>query len=115
MKNFLEYKGYYTRVEYDCEDNVLHGKVEGINDLVNFECDRADQVKEKFMEAVDDYLKFCEDLGVEPEKQFKGTFNVRMSPELHKQASKEAAREGLTLNQFVLSAVESKLQTCGQV
>lgn len=30
MKNFLEYKGYHTKIEFDCEDLVLRGKIEGI-------------------------------------------------------------------------------------
>ena len=59
MRHVLEYKGYYTKVEYSIEDKLLHGKIEGINDLVNFECSSADQVEEKFHEAVDDYLLFC--------------------------------------------------------
>ena len=44
MKNVLEYKDYFTRVEYSVEDRVLHGRIEGIQDLVDFKCDQADQV-----------------------------------------------------------------------
>lgn len=109
MKNILEYKGYFTRVEYSVEDRVLHGKIEGIQDLVNFECDQADQVEERFHEAVDDYLAYCEDLGKQPEKPYRGVFNIRISPELHRRAVMEAAKEGVTLNQFVASAVETRL------
>ena len=36
MSSILEYKGYHTRVEYDSEDMVLRGKIEGINDYVDF-------------------------------------------------------------------------------
>ena len=83
MRHVLEYKGYYTKVEYSIEDKLLHGKIEGINDLVNFECSSAEQVEEKFHEAVDDYLLFCQDIGAEPDKCYKGSFSVRLSPELH--------------------------------
>ena len=38
LKNILEYKGYHTKIEFDSEELVLRGKIEGINDLVNFEC-----------------------------------------------------------------------------
>ena len=30
MNNILEYKGYYTKVEFDAEQLVLRGKIEGI-------------------------------------------------------------------------------------
>jgi predicted HicB family RNase H-like nuclease len=110
VKNTLEYKGYYTHIEYSAEDQVLHGKIEGIQDLVNFECERADEAPAAFHQAVDDYLAYCEDLGVQPEKAYRGVFNVRFSPALHRSAALEAAREGITLNQFVSDAVEKRLR-----
>lgn len=112
MRHVLEYKGYYTKVEYSIEDKLLHGKIEGINDLVNFECSSADQVEEKFHEAVDDYLLFCQDIGAEPDKCYKGSFNVRLSPELHRRIAVAAAVQGMSLNQFVANAMERSLATC---
>ena len=82
--NVLEYKGYYTRIEYDTEGLVLRGKIEGINDLVTFECEDTKKVEEEFHKAVDEYLNFCKEVGKTPEKEYKGTFNIRISPKLHK-------------------------------
>ena len=48
MKNVIEYKGYFTKVEYSIEDKVLHGRVEGISDLVNYECENAAEVENAF-------------------------------------------------------------------
>lgn len=111
MKNVIEYKGYYSKIEYSSDDKVLHGKIEGIRDLINFECDKLEDVEKSFREAVDDYLAFCRSLGQEPEKPYKGVFNIRISPELHRRAVIEAANEGITLNQFVAKAVEQSLAT----
>ena len=36
MKNILEYRGYYTKIEFDADSKVLRGKIEGINDYVDF-------------------------------------------------------------------------------
>ena len=36
-------------------------------------------------DSLDDYLAFCEEVGKSPEKEYKGTFNVRISPERHKE------------------------------
>ena len=36
-KNILEYKGYYAMIEVDFETRRLRGKIEGINDFVDFE------------------------------------------------------------------------------
>lgn len=104
--NVLEYKGYYSVVTYDAEDQVLHGKIEMITDLVTFEADRADEVENAFHEAVDDYLEMCEALSKEPQKPYKGQFNVRISPELHRRATIEALKADISLNQFVSIAIE---------
>ena len=100
-ENILEYKGYHTKVEYVAEDNCLYGKIEGINDLVTFEAHDLDSVKKEFHAAVDDYLAFCEEIGQEPEKEYKGLFNVRIKPDLHRKLSMEANKEGITMNALI--------------
>ncbi len=106
MKNILEYKGYYAKVEYSSEDKVLFGKIEGINDLVNFESESTEGIEREFQDAVDDYLEFCKDVGKEPDKVYKGTFNVRISPELHKKTALIALKNGDSLNRTIEKALE---------
>ena len=86
---------------------VLRGKVEGINDLVTFESESAEEIEMEFHSAVDDYLAFCEEVGKEPEKTYKGTFNVRIKPELHKVLASFAFKHGETLNATVEKAIEA--------
>ncbi len=105
-KNVLEYKGYHTKVEFSTEDMALRGKIEGINDLVNFECESVKEVEKAFQEAVDDYLDFCAEVGKAPDREYKGTFNVRISPELHKQLASFAFKNGDTLNASVEKAIQ---------
>ena len=50
LKNILEYKGYHTKIEFDSEELVLRGKIEGINDLVNFECKDIKDVEKEFQD-----------------------------------------------------------------
>ena len=61
----IRYRGYTTNVKYSKEDNIYYGKIEGIKDLVNYESELKDGfkgIKKAFEEAVDDYIKFKEDL-----------------------------------------------------
>lgn len=104
--NVLEYKGYHTKIEFYANDNVLRGKIEGINDLVDFESDSIKNIEEEFHLAVDDYLEFCKEVGKEPEKEYKGTFNVRIDPNLHKQLANIASTNGDTLNSCVEKAIK---------
>ena len=107
MKNILEYKGYHTKIEFDSDELVVRGKIEGIRDLVNFESSNLALIEEEFHAAVDDYLEFCKEVGKEPDKEYKGTFNIRISPELHKELALVALKNGDTLNATVEKAIRS--------
>ena len=106
MKNsMLEYKGYHASVEFDAEDNIFVGEVFGITDSLNFHGESVDELKEMFAQCIDNYLEICEQIGKQLDKEFKGTFNVRITPELHKRAALEAEKQKITLNQFVSNAI----------
>ena len=65
--NYLpEYKGYCADVEIDFEDHILHGRIDGIRDLVTFESETVDGIVREFHSAVDDYLEFCSEVGKQP-------------------------------------------------
>ena len=109
MSNVLAYKGYFAPVEFDAEQHELTGMVTGIRDAIVFEGSTAEEVEQCFHDAVDDYLEFCAEKGKEPERAFKGSFNVRTGSELHKQAALAAAKKGESLNKFVTEAIAAAL------
>ena len=100
MSNILEYKGYHTKVNYDAESGLLHGKIEGINDYVDFEA-TTESVEVEFRSAVDDYLSFCEEVGKCPDKEYKGSFNIRIDPSLHRALAIEANKKDISLNHVI--------------
>ena len=106
MSNLLEYKGYYGTVEFSAADKVLFGKVIGINSLISFEGDSIQSLKEDFECAIDDYLEICSENGAEPEKAYRGNFNVRVSPELHRTLAIYSASHGQSLNSAVEEAIK---------
>lgn len=106
MNDILKYKNYYAEVHFSAEDEVFYGKIIGINDLVSFEGTTVRELKNSFAEAVQDYITTCDELGKDPEKTYKGSFNVRISSELHRQAARHAALNKMTLNDFVRNAID---------
>lgn len=106
MKNILEYKGYHAKIEFNADSFTIRGKIDGINDYIDFESDSLDKIEFEFHSAVDDYLAFCEEVGKSPEKEYKGSFNVRVTPELHKEAANIAMRNGMSLNSVVERAIQ---------
>lgn len=109
MSNTIEYKGYLGSIEFSEEDGMFFGKVMGIRSLISYEGENAHDLIESFHGAVDDYLEMCEAEGIEPEKAYKGSFNVRISPELHKQAVIAAMARQITLNSFVETSIEKAI------
>ena len=107
--NTLTYKDYIGSVSFSAEDEVFYGKIEHINDLITFESGNAHSLKKAFEEAVDDYILFCKKKGIPPDKPFKGSFNVRVKPYLHKLAYQRALEQGMSLNKFIETNLEKEL------
>jgi predicted HicB family RNase H-like nuclease len=109
MTDILQYKDYYASLHFSAEDELFFGKIIGIDDLVNFEGASVKELKKAFHEAVDDYLETCNQLGKEPNKTYKGSFNVRIPTDLHKAAALFAALKNMSLNDFVKTAINFAL------
>ncbi len=111
MSNIMEYKNYIGSVEFSENDGLFFGKVMGIRAMISYEGTTAKELVEDFHGAVDDYLELCEAEGKEPERAYKGSFNVRISPELHRQAVIYASSKQMSLNSLVESALRNSLST----
>ena len=101
MSNLLSYKNYNGTVEYSKEDSCLFGKVVGIKSLLSYEGNSV----QDFQNVIDEYLADCKERNVEPEQPYKGTFNVRISPELHRNIAVYAIEHGKSLNAAVEEAI----------
>ena len=109
--NTLKYKGYIGSVAFSEKDNVFFGKIEGIDGLVNFEGESVKELTDSFHEAVEDYLEYCKEEGIEPHKSYSGSLNIRISPEVHSKIAILAKQAGISINAFIKSAVEKQVAT----
>jgi predicted HicB family RNase H-like nuclease len=103
----MTYKGYLGSIEFDEEHRLFYGQFLFIRALVSYEATDAEGLVQAFHEAVDDYLAHCQEQDIEPERPFKGSFNVRTGPELHRRAAVAAHHAGTSLNAFVAKALQS--------
>jgi len=103
--NTLRYKGFIGSVNFSEEDSVFFGKIEGIN----FEGQSVQELTEAFHEAVDDYLAYCEEEGIQPHKSYSGSLNVRLTPEIHSHIAMLAQRAGISINAFIKQALEKQI------
>lgn len=111
MKNMMSYKGYFGSAYYSDDDLVFHGKLEFMRALITYEGTDVKSLRKAFREAVNDYLELCGQENTEPEKPFKGTFNVRTGADLHRRAALYAKDHGVQLNKVVTDALEHYLNS----
>ena len=110
MKDVLTYKGFIGSVHFSSDDNVFFGKIEGINDLITFEGETVKELKDAFHYMVDRHIEDCEKENVSVEKSYSGSFNIRLTPDLHRRAAITAKTQGRTLNAFVKEAIERGIE-----
>jgi predicted HicB family RNase H-like nuclease len=110
MKDVLTYRNFIGSVHFSAEDECFFGRIEGVDDLVTFEGRDVDALKRSFREAVEDYIQLCRKAGKLFQKSYRGTFNIRMTAELHQKAARKSALLGISLNQLVQRAVEKEVR-----
>lgn len=111
----MEYKGYIGKVEFDDEAGIFHGEVINLRDVITFQGESVQELRQAFQESVDDYLAFCAERNEEPEKPFSGTFTVRVAPELHRAIAVRSKLSHQSLNSWVSEALEEQLIKQGAV
>ena len=97
----MKYQGYIGHVEYDEKAKIFHGEVVGLRDIITFQGKTMEELEQSFHDSVNDYLAWCKERGEKPEKTFSGTFNLRISPELHAKLVMHAKAEGVSLNLYI--------------
>lgn len=107
MTGTLNHNGYTGSVEFSEEDGLLHGKLIGIRDAITYEGKDVKSLTRNFRQAIDEYLAFCKAEGKTPDKPFKGSLNIRISPELHRTLATRAEQKQKSLNAIISDALES--------
>ena len=83
----------------------------GIRSLISYEGESAKELIDDFHGAVDDYLAICEEEGRTPEVAYKGSFNIRISPELHKRLVIYTTAHNMSLNRYIEDTL-GKISRC---
>ena len=60
---------------------------------------------------IESYLKTCRELKKEPEKQCKGSLNVRLGTDLHNKAKMKSIEKNISINELIKKAVAAYLKT----
>ena len=112
MEN-LQYKSFQGSVRFNAEDRTFHGRVLGVDDVVNFEGSSVDELEAAFQAAVDDYIDLCQKMGRAPERSYSGQIPLRIGSDLHRRVALAAAAEDRSVNSWITEALEQCTQEPG--
>jgi predicted HicB family RNase H-like nuclease len=101
MNDTLTYKGFIGSVHFSADDGVFFGKLEGINDLITFEGKTVNDLTNAFYYVIEEHIKDCQKENIPLEKSYKGSFNIRVSPDLHRKLAVTARSRGKSMNLFL--------------
>ena len=111
MNNIMKYKGYWAEIKYSDEDECFCGSIDGLKNVsISFEGVTVKELKKDFKDAINSYLDTCKELNKEPEKQCKGSLNVRLGVELHTKAKMKSIEQNISINELIKNAVMAYLK-----
>ena len=109
------HQGYVGSIDVDLDAGQLYGRVLYVQDLVTFTAESVGSLQLAFQEAVDDYLETCAQVGKAPDKPFSGTFQIRITSDLHRALACEAASSGKSLNELVTGRLSASVSAPANV
>ena len=107
MQNTMTHHGYIGSLELDGQKGVLFGRVLGIREKIAYTAQDAAGIATAFRKAVDQYIHACERAGKKPEESFKGMFNIRIPPDLHRRLALYAVHHKTNLNRLIVQILSS--------
>lgn len=108
--NTMTYKGFAARIEFDPDDRIFVGHIAGVRDIVGFHGTTVAALEKAFHEAVNEYVAACHKLGQPPERPASGNVLLRVTPELHAAALREAELSGKSLNQWAADTLQRAVE-----
>ena len=105
----MEYKGYYAQVQFDDSISALHGWVVNTRDTITFEATSVENLDAEFRASVDDYLQWCDEEGVDPQKPYSGSLSLRLPPDLHQRVALCAAEKSISINRYIAERLRESI------
>jgi predicted HicB family RNase H-like nuclease len=68
LTDTLSYKEYNAEISFDDSADEFHGRVIGINDVIDFYGQTPANLKQEFQNSIDEYLDWCQAESKEPDK-----------------------------------------------
>lgn len=110
MNNTLQYKGFIAKLTINDDEDMMYGEVIGTRTVLTCAGRSIAEIKRSFRSVVNEYLAFCAEQGIEPEKEWKGKLTFRpRSDDMRIMMQRKAIETGKSVNEWLNQVVERAL------
>ncbi len=106
LTNVLAYLDYRAEFGFDADADLLHGRVIGINAVIDFYGKDVDELKREFRTSIAEYLDYCHKLGQKPEKTWSGKLTLRPTEAQRRRYAVAAAIAHKSLNAWMVDVLD---------
>jgi predicted HicB family RNase H-like nuclease len=109
MNNQMTISGHVAVISFDPDVGLFRGEFVGLNGGADFYADSVDGLHIEGEASLNTFLQVCQAQGIEPYRHFSGKFMTRVSADLHERIAVAATAAGMSLNQWVQTALEREV------
>ena len=106
LTNLLKFKDYYARIAFDPSADAFHGRVIGMQDVIDFYGRTPEELREEFKNSVEEYVSWSAEEGTRPEKTWQGKLTIRVDEDLRRRLAVAAAASGDSINGWITSVLD---------
>lgn len=106
LTNILNYEGYFAEFGYDESADAFHGRVIGLNDVIDFYGRSVDELKAEFRNSINEYINWCREEGEEPEKTWSGKMTLRPTDAQRRRYLVAAAAQKKSVSAWMLETLD---------
>lgn len=106
MNSVLSYGDYRAEFGYDADADLLHGRVIGINAVVDFYGKDVAELKQEFKTSIEEYLDYCAQKGLKAEKSWSGKLTLRPTEDQRRRFAVAAALADKSVNAWMTDILD---------
>ena len=105
----LLHKGFIGKIEYDHRRNLLTGEVLNAVDLLEFDGNSAEEIKNNFIKCIEDYSELHQEFADQNFVPFIGSYNISLTSDKQNQVMEAAKIDGSSMETWLNRRVNAHL------
>ena len=107
MMDLMDFDDVKAVIAYDPDIGLFRGEFVGLNGGADFYAADIEGLRREGAISLRVFKEACVERGIPQFKSFSGKFNVRIPPKLHAAIAATAQAQGMSLNHWVETALET--------